>query len=139
MLADFAWLGGNKLSDKPSVIDLPGGRSGTGVWQDSNNTVWMFGGVGMTSVATTTGGSVMLNDLWRFALSNQTWRQLHPGTVSNLTVATSRSPQIPRPRQLPAVCGTGHVMVLFGGLAEDDEALGDLWVFDTGKKVYMYA
>ena len=136
IVADMAWLGGSTLADSLSVMDSPGGRSGMSVWQDSNHTVWMFGGIGMSSMATTTGGPVMLNDMWRFTNRNKSWSQVHPGTVSNLTVATSRSPQIPRPRQLSSVCGTGHVMVLFGGLAEEDTALRDLWVFDVGKNVW---
>ena len=124
------------MADKLSVNGAPGGRSGMTIWQDGNDTVWMFGGLGMSSTPTTTGGPTMLNDIWRFTNTNRTWQQVHPGTVSNLTVATSRSPQIPRPRQLSSVCGTGHVMVLFGGLTDEDFALGDLWVFDTGKRVW---
>ncbi|KAL8622954.1 hypothetical protein ACOMHN_027075 [Nucella lapillus] len=133
---DMGWMGGNNLADKVSMQDAPGGRSGMGVWQDGNSTVWVFGGLGVTSDATTTGGGIMLNDVWRFTIHNLSWHQIHPGTVSNLTVATSRSPQIPRPRQLPAVCGTGHVVVVFGGLTDKDQALGDLWVFDLGKRVW---
>ena len=136
VVADMAWLGGSTLADKLSVMEYPGGRSGMGIWQDSNYTVWMFGGIGMSSSATATGGPVMLNDVWCFTNGNKSWHQVHPGTVSNLTVAVSRAPQIPHPRQLSSVCGTGHVMVLFGGLAEEDTALGDLWVFDAGKKVW---
>lgn len=128
---DMAWLSGSQKANELSVLDVPGGRSGMGVWQDEQGIAWMFGGMGMSNGATSV--STLLNDLWRFSSANQTWRQMHPGTVSNLTVATYRSPQIPQPRQLSAVCGTGNIMVVFGGLAEDDKALGDLWVFNTSR------
>ncbi|KAK7474713.1 hypothetical protein BaRGS_00034078 [Batillaria attramentaria] len=130
----MAWLGGSQMADKLSVLDAPGGRSGMGVWQDKNGSAWMFGGIGMSN--TPTAGPTLLNDLWQFTDHNRTWRQVHPGTVSNLTVAASRSPQIPRPRQLSAVCGSGKIMVVFGGLADDGKALGDLWVFDISKNVW---
>ncbi|XP_076464241.1 uncharacterized protein LOC143296280 [Babylonia areolata] len=133
---DMGWVSGNKLAGRVSTLDAPGGRSGMGVWQDSNSIVWMFGGMGISSDPSPSGGPTLLNDVWRFTVTNLTWQQIHPGTVSNLTVATSRSPQIPRPRQLSSVCGTGHVMVLFGGLTDREEALGDLWVLDLGKRVW---
>lgn len=130
---DLAWIGESMVADRPSENGTPGGRSGTGVWQGGDRMVWMFGGMGVSMSSVT---PVLLNDVWMFSLSDGSWKQVHPGTVSNLTVVAYRATQIPQPRQLMAMCGTGTAMVMFGGLAEEDQALGDLWVFGWEKKVW---
>jgi Galactose oxidase, central domain/Kelch motif len=42
----------------------PGGRSNATQWVDSNNQLWLFGGLGYDSTSTT--GNGYLNDMWRY-------------------------------------------------------------------------
>lgn len=131
----MAWIAGSPASVSISSKIYPGGRSGVGIWQEGINNVWLFGGLGMSD--NPFESPRLLNDLWYFNGSSQTWHQVHQGAVFNSTVVEYRSSQIPRPRQLSAMCGAGNIMVVFGGLAEEDLALGDLWVFDTVTKEWQ--
>ncbi|PVD25816.1 hypothetical protein C0Q70_13479 [Pomacea canaliculata] len=132
---EVAWIAGSPASVSISSKIYPGGRSGVGIWQEGINNVWLFGGLGISD--NPFESPRLLNDLWYFNGSSQTWHQVHQGAVFDSTVVEYRSSQIPRPRQLSAVCGAGNIMVVFGGLAEEDLALGDLWVFDTVTKEWQ--
>jgi hypothetical protein len=74
----WTWISGSNRSEErgnygtngvPSSENVPGARFKTDSWMDSRNYLWIFGGEGFDSQAT----SGLLNDLWMFNGVNWTW------------------------------------------------------------------
>jgi hypothetical protein len=55
-----------------AAANTPGIRSSGGGWTDASGNLWLFGGYGFDSVATTTTQGV-LNDLWKFNPTTAQW------------------------------------------------------------------
>jgi hypothetical protein len=53
----------------PASTNTPGGREYAATWRDSNNNLWLFGGVGYDSAAK----EGTLNDLWIFSPATNQW------------------------------------------------------------------
>jgi N-acetylneuraminic acid mutarotase len=74
---EWAWMAGSStinlaIGGQPGVYgtlgtpaagNIPGGRQGASSWTDSSGNLWLFGGVGLTTV---NGGGISLNDLWKY-------------------------------------------------------------------------
>jgi len=71
---DWTWISGSNSVDQngiygekgiSNIANIPGSRNFASNWIDSNNNLWLFGGVGYPSSGTTN----FLNDLWKFGIS----------------------------------------------------------------------
>ena len=135
--------------DKPALTNVPGGRTDSAVWTDSNGNLWLFGGFGTDSAGTV--GE--LSDLWEFNPSSREWVWMGgPSTVPTPcplntigffcgnsgvygTQAVFAAGNIPGGRD-SAVSWTdsGGNFWLFGGEGYDSSGnyswLNDLWKFD---------
>ena len=76
----WTWMGGDKnfnapgtyeTKGVPSTANIPGARQNGVYWTDNNGDFWLFGGSGVPS--DNSGGSGMLNDLWKYSPSAGTW------------------------------------------------------------------
>ena len=74
----WTWVSGSNVGDQYGVYgtkgvanpnNSPGGRRYSVSWKDDSDNLWLFGGHGYA----TTGGWVVLNDLWKFDGANWTW------------------------------------------------------------------
>ncbi|XP_071078795.1 uncharacterized protein [Haliotis cracherodii] len=129
---EWAWIGGDNSVGTLSSSSGPGARSGSSVWTDEDGNTWLFGGKGFSDISD--GKPKLLNDLWYFNMQDRKWNLVHSGTVSK---AASDS-KAPSPRQQAAACGfTKITMVVFGGLDNDDNGIGDTWVYYMQKKKWL--
>ncbi|XP_078001250.1 uncharacterized protein LOC144453775 [Glandiceps talaboti] len=136
----WTWVDGLAIINQTSRFDIhgnnqssqeyPGARSGSAVWQDSNGDVWMFGGEGIDSrqvdddIIVSDGGDTtyLLNSLWQFEMTKQTWKAVHQGGKDSL---------VPSSRHYAAACGlTDKFVLIYGGLGYNYTAYDDLWLFD---------
>jgi N-acetylneuraminic acid mutarotase len=145
---EWKWMGGSTTVNQSGVYgtqgtaaftNIPGGRQNAVSWTDSNDNLWLFGGVGYDS--TRTQGP--LNDLWKFDPkpgSNGEWTWMGGSSTGNQigvygTLVTTASTNIPGGRQ-NAVSWTDSSgkFWLFGGYGNDStgtvRSLNDLWKFD---------
>jgi N-acetylneuraminic acid mutarotase len=92
---------------------LPPARSGhTAVWDAVGNRMLVFGGFDSSSV--------VLNDLWSYQATTNSWVQLTP----------NGSLPMPRSRHTAVWAGAGNRMLVFGGSATGG-SLNDLWSYDA--------
>lgn len=118
----WGWIQGPPTADSASTDTEPGGRSGTAYWmQPDGKAMLMFGGE-------THDDPGLLNDLWRLDLASHTWSLMHNGSAASVD-------EVPAGRQLGAACGVQDLyFVLFGGLGQKEQALGDTWIFHIPDK-----
>jgi N-acetylneuraminic acid mutarotase len=80
--AEWTWMGGSSTLgagrgrpgqygtlQKPSALNIPGGRYGFVSWKDVNGNFWLFGGEGLDA----DGKDGYLNDLWELNPSTREW------------------------------------------------------------------
>jgi N-acetylneuraminic acid mutarotase len=125
-----------------SASNIPGARTSSASWTDSNGTVWLFGGTGYDSFGN--GGG--LNDLWKFDGSQWTWVSGYNGVnwgggvYGTLGVADPAN--VPGQRINPVIWGDNHGSLwLFGGYGDDSNGitgnLNDLWKFDGSQWAWV--
>ena len=89
----------------------------------------MFGGQGFDDKPT--NEPRLLNDLWEFDTTKQTWRLIDDVDPSNVKEDSNKKSPIPRPRKLAASCGVqGLVFVVYGGEDTAGRVLNDTWLYD---------
>jgi hypothetical protein len=98
-----------------STTNIPGSRKGAVAWTDSSGNFWLFGGVGVDSVA----GYGELNDLWEYAPTTGVWTwQSGPPLINGAgtygTLGTGDPANVPGAR---------------GGSPNWTDAAGNLWLF----------
>jgi N-acetylneuraminic acid mutarotase len=142
-VSHWTWVSGSNSSGQAGVYgtlgmsaaaNLPGGREGAISWIDRNNTLWLFGGIGVDG-----GGSGgFLNDLWKFDGANWTWvsgstAMAQAGVYgSKGSAATTNTPGA----RNAAISWTDNSnnLWLFGGFGNGGGMshgfLNDLWKFD---------
>ncbi len=121
--------------------NVPGSRSTPMTWTDKSGNLWLFGGSGYDSVGTN-GGSIDLNDLWKFSPSSGQWTWVGGSDVGGNagtygTLGTAASTNMPGARS--ASCNwtdkSGNFW-LFGGAGYDSAgtsgSLNDLWEYNPG-------
>jgi hypothetical protein len=64
--------------------NMPGGRQEAVGWADANGNLWLFGGEGEDSVGTGNGNGI-LNDLWMYNISTNTWTWVAGSKLANQT------------------------------------------------------
>lgn len=130
---NWTWIGGTEIVNKRGVYgkkgvadtaNVPGARQSASCWIDSNDNLWLFGGVGCNS-----NSDGLLNDLWKFDGINWIWVS-GPDKVDQLPVYGTKG--IADSANTPGT-GAGGVswidsednLWLFGGNYHND-----LWKFD---------
>jgi N-acetylneuraminic acid mutarotase len=151
---EWAWMGGSSSSGfeagvygtlgVPAAANIPGSRTGSATWTDSNGNLWLFGGDGWDI----SGNGGYLNDLWEFSPSTKEWTWMGGGstvpktangTGGNAgvygTLGTPAAGNVPGGRDIVAnwTDSNGHLW-LFGGDGFDANgnagSLNDLWEFN---------
>jgi hypothetical protein len=103
----------------PAAGNVPGGRSGSSNWTDSNGNLWLFGGTGFD--ANDDFGT--LNDLWEFNPSTNEWIWI---SGSNSVGANGGQPGVygtlgePAPANVPGASS---------GASSWTDSGGNLWLF----------
>jgi hypothetical protein len=105
---------------------VPGARSGSNSWVDSQGDVWLFGGYGYDSAGTQGG----FNDLWELNMSTGLWTWVNGPQLANQPIVPGTL-GVPAAGNLPAsehnaswIDKTGNLW-LFGAV----NGLNDLWVY----------
>jgi hypothetical protein len=128
--------------------NTPSARLGTVGWTDSTGTIlWLFGGSGTDSTATTSSsdGGGALNELWAFNTKTLQWAFVAGSTTAGQAgiypvppLGTASIYAIPGSRLWSNIwVDSSHNAWLFGGSGDDvvgtSGYLNDLWMVDTTK------
>lgn len=142
----WTWVSGSNFVDQPgtygakgvaSPTNIPGARLNAVTWIDSNDNLWLFGGYGLGSSASSLIDGA-LNDLWRWDGSNWTWisgRDLpfQNGTYGTKGIADAANVPGAREESISWIDSNGNFW-LFGGMGYDSRGAGgklnDLWRWD---------
>ena len=132
---NWIWVSGSNLPGQAGVYgtkgvadsaNIPGFRQQAITWRDSNNNLWLFGGLGLK------------NDLWKFDGNNWTWVSGSnlPGQAGVYgTKGVANPTNIPGGREFAVSwIDSDNNLWLFGGSGIDSTGTGgllnDLWKFD---------
>ncbi len=140
---NWAWVSGATTTNQSGTYgtkgaaapsNVPGARYGAVSWIDSNNNLWLFGGLGCDSA----GATGYLNDLWKFDGTNWAW--VGGATTTNQsgtygTKGAAAPSNVPGARtEAVSWIDSNNNLWLFGGLGRDAAGvlgpLNDLWKFD---------
>ena len=142
--SNWTWMAGANVGSQNGTFGTkgvaaaaytPGARAYAASWLDGKGNLWLFGGQGRDSTATT---PVDLNDLWKFDGTNWTWvggasTGNQYGTYGTQNTAAASNQPGTRYGAAFAEDSSGNFW-LFGGSGEDASTngvyLNDLWKFD---------
>ncbi|MBN1799143.1 MAG: hypothetical protein JW822_11230 [Spirochaetales bacterium] len=141
--ATWTWISGSNAVNQsgsygtkgtPDAANIPGARYGGISWIDTDDNLWLLGGMGYDKDGT--GGQ--LNDLWRFDGANWTWISGSDVVNQNGTYGTKGTPaaaNVPGSRYYSiGWIDTDDNLWLFGGQGYDSVnvnfLLNDLWKYD---------
>jgi hypothetical protein len=154
----FLWVAGNNTVNQSGVygvthpsVGVPGGRTSSISWIDSNNNLWLFGGWGYDSVH---NSGYYLNDLWVGNFDNNgnwtwTWTSGDNPYLSTYDPKGVYGTQgVPAPGNKPGA-REGSIswrdssnLWLFGGYGYDSEQnlgyLNDLWRFNINTLTWTW-
>lgn len=153
---EWTWMSGANLVNQLGTYgtlgiaapgNVPGARDSAVSWTDSSGNLWLFGGMGNSSIGISCGaGSCFLNDLWKYREGEWTWMggtNLYdqPGTYG--TQGTAAPGNIPGARWSAArwTDSAGNFW-LFGGQGCDSTGvcfpdLNDLWKYSEGQWTWV--
>jgi N-acetylneuraminic acid mutarotase len=143
----WTWLGGHQFANQPAnygiigtpdPANIPGPRSSSYTWVDSNNDLWLFAGFGYDSV----GDFNYLNDLWHFDTTTGQWAWESGSNLANQighygTQGVADSGNVPGARWGSVTwVGNNNDLWLFGGYYQNNpptnvEFYSDFWRFDV--------
>lgn len=142
---EWTWMHGSNVTDDPGTYgtlnvpastNVPGARHGAGFTIDLSGNLWMFGGFGNATSASTG----LLNDLWRYNISTNQWTWISGtnqlGQFGNYGTKNIASPaNIPGGREFPSMWTdkSGNLWVFAGGgfaLTMPQGFLSDMWKFN---------
>lgn len=144
----YTWMGGSTeknasgvygIKGEPSTAHIPGARSSTAYWSDSEGNFWMFGGYESFEYN---------NDLWRYNPNTEEWTWLSgnnfqnsPGIYGEMGVDDPTNSIGARRYMDGRIDQDGNVWV-FGGDGHDAEAqrgfLGDLWKYNPTTNIWTW-
>jgi hypothetical protein len=145
--SNWTWVSGSSAKNQsgtygalntPAGTNIPGARSQSISWIDTDDNFWLFGGGGYDSA----GAYGELNDLWRFDGVNWTWKdgsnlRDQGGDYGTLGVASPSDIPGARSGSVGWIDSFGNLW-LFGGYGWDDNDggasegnLNDLWRADS--------
>ncbi|WP_166647311.1 Kelch repeat-containing protein [Prosthecobacter fusiformis] len=144
----WTWLSGSKAVNSPGVYEAvgdvspsPGGRSGSLMWLDDQNNLWVFGGASTTALR--------FNDLWKYNIDTNVWTFISGGQLPNakgsyVEAGLPDAENTPGARTLAAGWrdASGRLFV-FGGIGWSVTGtkaglLNDLWVFDPATEQWTW-
>lgn len=144
--SQWTWISGSNLANQNGSYGIkgtaaagnyPGARAGMGCDIDSNNNIWVFGGVGYPAA----GASGRLSDLWKFDTSTQMWTWMAGLNTRNNNGnygvrLTPNAANYPGSRNyITLKVDKNNNLWLFGGYgyaaAGGQNTLNDLWRFNT--------
>lgn len=141
----WTWVSGSNLVAQdgvygiqgvPDTANIPGGRISSISWTDKDGNFWLFGGSGLDS--TSTGTTVLLNDLWKYSTSTGQWTWVsgskignQPGNYGTRGEASPTNIPSSRSQSISWIDNAGNLW-LFGGSNDinTSSALNDLWKYD---------
>ena len=129
----------------PSTTTTPGGRHWAASWIDTNDTLWLFGGIGYDA----NGNWGLLNDLWKFTSGTGQWTWVSGSDTNGSTSivgvqGVADAANTPGDRDNVASWTDAQSNLwLYGGFGDDPtaqrrNALGDLWKFDTSTSMWTW-
>lgn len=124
----------------PDTNNYPGGRSAATIWKDTNETVWMFGGM---------SGWGNYSDLWKYDMTSNIWTWMNgpnePNIDGNYGIKEVASPlNLPPARKESAHwIDTDNNLWLFGGYSFINPGFGDtfyndLWIYNTSTNEWTW-
>ena len=142
---EWTWVSGSYTVDQAGIygtqgtadpLNVPGARSGSVSWIDSQGNLWLFGGLGYDSAHV--GGE--LNDLWKYDPATLEWTWVSGSSTGNQlgtygTKGTADPLNVPGAREgaVSWLDSSGNLW-LFGGNGLDSTGpginLNDLWEYD---------
>lgn len=150
--SNWTWISGSQIASKSgnygiqgiaASTNVPGGRSGSISWLDTQGNLWMFGGYGADN-ASSFG---FLGDLWKFDGLNWIWVSGSNliNAIGNYGIKNTVDPtNIPGARFGSKVWSDSKGNVwLFGGYGQDSTTstafeLNDLWKFDVTNLTWIW-
>jgi len=149
----WIWVGGSDVVTQEasygtkgvsSPTNMPGGRSSSMSWMDTNGNLWMFGGLGFDK----NGTSSYLNDLWKYDMLSQQWTWIvgsdtaaESGRYGTKGVADALNVPGARSQAVTWTDSNGNLW-LFGGIGYDKSRtfarLNDLWKYDIVKNQWTW-
>lgn len=147
---NWRWVSGSDVREQPGVYrdigvphsaNVPGARYLSVSWIDSNDDLWLFGGLGFDK----NGTKGLLNDLWKFDGTYWTWISGlnitdQPGVYGSKGVPYWANMPGARGNSISWIDSSGNLW-LFGGGGYDFEGgggfLNDLWRFDGVNWTWM--
>lgn len=149
----WTWVSGSNASQTSGVygtpgvagvLNGPGGRNYAVSWVDGNGALWLFGGRGYATSASSSGD---LNDLWKYDPASKMWTWVSGTSVTNSAgIYSTPGSLMPGAREgasawFDPVSGR---LWLFGGYGYDSNVgvglvdLNDLWSFDPITKLWTF-
>ncbi len=120
----------------PAAENYPNGRDGAATWKDSENQLWMFGGLGPIGHR--------LNDIWKFDPRTGYWTWIGGGNTSN-TTSTYVEKGVAAPENDPGG-RTGSIgwtdpvgnLWIYGGQLLNGEYSDDVWKYDVSLRQWAF-
>jgi len=151
---EWTWVSGSDAINQAGLYgtlgtaapaNVAGARSGAVAWIDPNGILWLFGGLGLGSVADNNG---RLNDLWRFDPAALEWTWVSGGDTVNApgtygTQGVAAATNVPGARsEAAAWVDSSGTLWFFGGYGKDSAGsvgyLNDLWRFDRNAQTWTW-
>jgi N-acetylneuraminic acid mutarotase len=147
----WTWVSGSSTIDAQGVYgtvgvaaagSVPGARSGSTSWTDSNGNLWLFGGNGDDSK----GSAGDLNDIWEFNPTTKAWTWVSgsitadaPGVYGTLGVPAATNVPGARAYSVSWIDSSGDLWLFGGtGFSSTFGYLNDLWEFDFTSKEWVW-
>jgi N-acetylneuraminic acid mutarotase len=151
---NFTWMNGPNLDDQggvygtmgvPATTNTPGSRCQYATWKDAAGNFWLFGGEGYI----TTSSSGLLNDLWKYNPTNNTWTWVNGNNTLNVngvygTMGVPSAANKPGARRYAAAwTDLAGNLWLYGGYGyaatgTSATGLGDLWKYDVSANQWTW-
>ena len=146
----WTWISGDKIGNQPGIygtkriassLNKPGARSDATSWTDTSGNLWLFGGLGYTSLSYYEYGN--LNDLWEYNISTNQWTYFS-GDSSNVSLSSYGIKGVPSSTNCPTERDIGLVWIdnignfwLYGGQGYSGN-FNDLWKFDISTNYWCW-
>ncbi|MFX0135142.1 MAG: Kelch repeat-containing protein [Candidatus Hodarchaeota archaeon] len=150
----WVWVSGNDTVNQngtygtwrvPASGNIPGSRLAAGSWIDSNDNLWLFGGMGYDVM----GGSGDLNDLWMFNMTSELWMWVS-GSKYDIALGVYGTKGVPASGNVPGSrffssswTDSDNNLWLFGGNGRASaggslDYLNDLWMFNISSQLWTW-
>jgi len=151
---NWTWISGSKFVNQAGVYgtkgtadvsNVPGARNSAMAWIDSNDILWLMGGVSVNSA----GAVGYYNDLWKFDPATSLWTWVSGSNTNNQvgvygSRGTAAVTNVPGSRDRGATwIDSSNNLWLMGGYGFDSignssSLLNDLWKFDGVNWTWVY-